>query len=422
MAPTGLDPLCWLFLLPYAPSIASLANLRAAYEPGLRQVLKKASQFSSRSQSTTLDIALVYEEHSLSGGSNGGLDYTHLQKLLGLMYRLICIICTTESIDIEYENDVDARVMFFNAKEDSRNQTQEHDKSGQPRSPLIPFEALALCPKPWKLICFLENQNGQILRKDFLQARDKSPNAATEHFDIEGVAGGVSTRTWSQNALSEASSLQDDCKRHSSVAVGGTFDHLHAGHKLLLTMTALLVNLDERSASSGRSLTVGITGDELLKKKQYVDQLQDWDERQAAVGGFLLGILQMSLPTDTLTSSQRMTNSDTGARTVRQEFESGLVINYVEIFDPFGPTITDESISALVISGETRSGGQAVNDKREAKGWSSLEVLEVDVLHAEIEIRDDSASNRIEEDEKYEGKISSTEMRRRLHNRGAVGH
>lgn len=418
MAPPSLDPLCWLLLLPYSPSTASLRNLRTAYEPGLRQALKKASQASSRSQSTTLDIAMVYEEHSLSGSSDVGLDYNQLQKMLGLMYRLICVICTEESVDLEYENDVDATVMFFNATEDSRKETKEPDKNGHLRSPLIPFLALAQCPKPWKRILFLENPSGQVLRKDFLRARNNSPNSATEHSDIEGVADGFSTRTWSQNPPPGASSLQGDWKGHSSVAVGGAFDHLHAGHKLLLTMTALLLDLNEKSPPYEKSLTVGITGDELLKKKQYNDQLQDWHERQAVVQDFLQGILQMSLPTLTSKSSQSMSSSDTGARTVRQEFEPGLVVNYVELFDAFGPTITDESISALVISGETRSGGQAVNDKREAKGWSLLEVFEVDVLNAET--GDDSASNRMEEN--YQGKISSTEIRRRLHNRAAVGH
>ena len=415
MAPTGLDPLCWLLLLPYSPSAASLTNLRAAFEPGLRQALKRASQSSNRSQSTTLDIALVYGEHSLRCGNDTGFDYTHLQKLLGLMYRLICIICTEESIDREYENDVDARVMFFHITADSGKKIQEHDNHSHPRSPLIPFQALVLCPKSWKHIYFLENQNGHVLCEEFLQARKNSPNSATDHFDTEVVAGGVNTRVLSHPG---ASSLQDDWNGYSSVAVGGTFDHLHAGHKLLLTMTALLLHLDDKSASPGGSLTVGITGDELLKKKQFIDQLQDWDSRQEAVREFLLGIIQMILPTDTLKTSQRTSNPDSGARTVRQEFESGLVINYVEIFDAFGPTITDESISALVLSGETRSGGQAVNDKREAKGWSLLEVFEVDVLNTEI--GDDSASNRIEEN--YQGKISSTELRRRLHNRAAVGH
>lgn len=35
------------------------------------------------------------------------------------------------------------------------------------------------------------------------------------------------------------------------VAVGGTFDHIHAGHKILLTMTALLAE---------DSMVVGVTG------------------------------------------------------------------------------------------------------------------------------------------------------------------
>lgn len=41
--------------------------------------------------------------------------------------------------------------------------------------------------------------------------------------------------------------------RFERVAVGGTFDHLHAGHKILLTMTALL---------SEKSMVVGVTGKE----------------------------------------------------------------------------------------------------------------------------------------------------------------
>ena len=94
---------------------------------------------------------------------------------------------------------------------------------------------------------------------------------------------------------------------------------------------------------------------------------------------------------------------------------SGLTINYVEIFDAFGPTITDEKISALVISGETRSGGKAVNDRREEKGWAPLEVFEVDVLDA----HDETGSGSAKAD--FQNKISSTEIRRRLHLRHARG-
>ncbi|KAI7395656.1 hypothetical protein KC336_g15851, partial [Hortaea werneckii] len=74
--------------------------------------------------------------------------------------------------------------------------------------------------------------------------------------------------------------------------------------------------------------------------------------------------------------------------------------------DPFGPTITEEQISALIISAETRSGGKAVNDKRKEKGWKDLEVFEVDVLDAEVE------GQGVKEG--FEGKLSSTAIREKI--------
>jgi hypothetical protein len=42
-----------------------------------------------------------------------------------------------------------------------------------------------------------------------------------------------------------------DTRQFEQVAVGGTFDHMHAGHKILLTMTALIAS---------KRLYCGITG------------------------------------------------------------------------------------------------------------------------------------------------------------------
>lgn len=420
MASTDSDPPCSLLLLPvHSPASPSLTTLRTAYGKALKEALKSASKSSRRAMPTVLDIAVAYDNPSLNKTLGRVIDYVRFQQSLGSMYRLMCIICAEESIDIEYDNDVDARVIFVDATslgKDRETQAGNHLL----QTPLTYLEALAVCHRPWRNLYSLESENGEKLLQDFLQIRINSPNKAGTHLDIERLAGGLSDMTSSQSQPPGTSSPQRDWKQHSSVAVGGTFDHLHAGHKLLLTVTALLLDRDPNSCSSGRrALKIGITGDELLRKKKYLDQLQEWNKRQAGVGNFLVELLQMKLPTDALKSSRCLSNPESGARTVREEFDSGVVINYVEIFDAFGPTITDESISALVVSGETRSGGQAVNDRRKAKGWSLLEVFEVDVLDA-TGGDDAGSSNQVEEN--YEGKISSTEIRRRLHNRAAVGH
>ena len=100
--------------------------------------------------------------------------------------------------------------------------------------------------------------------------------------------------------------------------------------------------------------------------------------------------------------------------------DSTITINYTEISDPFGPTITDERISALVISAETRAGGKAVNDKRREQGWAELEVFEVDVLDAAVDQDEEEEGDR-KEKKSLESKISSTEIRRRLQEREAAG-
>ena len=86
----------------------------------------------------------------------------------------------------------------------------------------------------------------------------------------------------------------------------------------------------------------------------------------------------------------------------------GLTLECYEIQDPFGPTITDPDITALVVSGETRSGGQAVNQKRSEKGWNALEVFEIDVLDAQDVDSDPSQTGD------FASKISSSAIRKRM--------
>jgi phosphopantetheine adenylyltransferase len=173
-----------------------------------------------------------------------------------------------------------------------------------------------------------------------------------------------------------------------------------------LTATALVL----QPSTHPRRLIVGITGDELLKNKKYSQFLGSWKQRQDDVVQFLLSILLFSTSKPNIAVEYEPFDTPVpngkGVRTHLRE--SNITIECCEIQDPFGPTITDEAVSALVVSAETRSGGQAVNNERAAKGWKELEVLEIDVLDA----HDSELGPTKTED--FASKISSTAIRKRL--------
>ena len=393
----------WLLLLPRPPTEISLHTLRVAYGPGLDQALQMASKGSAGSPNVVLDIAISYNVGPV-------FRYSKVQKLLGLMYRLICVICTERSIDLQYDNDVDARLTVFQ-KGITDEYQQAVGKASQRLHSFGDLQTLARSERAWQRLCSLESEPAETLLQDFLRIRGGSSVEKTRsvEIEIERLPGGLAIHEISpQNAFQESS-----FHHHRFVAVGGTFDHLHVGHKLLLTMTAFVL---DPGSMQGACLTVGITGDALLKNKDFKEELEDFPERQLAVQEFLLGVLGFVSPSHTLYSIQHFENTMPHGREVHNTLRCGLTIRYVEIFDPCGPTLTDETITALVLSAETRGGGQAVNDKREEKGWSALEVFEVDVLDA-----GEADGNGLDQaDDKFQSKISSTDIRRRMHEKSAT--
>lgn len=70
---------------------------------------------------------------------------------------------------------------------------------------------------------------------------------------------------------------------YGTVVVAGTFDRLHAGHRLLLTSAALVCAPDA-------TLFVGVTGDKLTARKRRRELLQPYAQREAAALAFLRGI------------------------------------------------------------------------------------------------------------------------------------
>jgi len=399
--PTNLPS---LLLLPPPPSPVSAASLSAAYRPSVTAAISSLGRLPSSSQ-----LLVVLPCPSLHGRLQVPRSqiYDEVQKLLGGVYGLICIICAKLGIDVDSDTpgSIDARIIFLDYDLSKSSQVEQEAGSGDSvAGPIIDLSTFALTRRHWNKIFSVEGEEGQKLLASYVEATNRNSPPLVGH--VELIEGGVSMV---QKIPTPAHAVAGSSAVHRVVAVGGTFDHLHAGHKLLLTATALLLQPHSVASPVGRRLIVGITGDELLKNKKYAEYLNSWNQRQEDVVQFLLSVLSFTRSDrDEATMITSLDEPVPNGRAIHTTIKAcSITIECVEIQDPFGPTITDESVTALVVSGETRSGGQAVNEKRLEKGWKALEVFEVDVIDAE------DVEGKPTKTEDFASKISSTAIRKR---------
>lgn len=153
-------------------------------------------------------------------------------------------------------------------------------------------------------------------------------------------------------------------------AVGGTFDHLHNGHKILLTVASL----------AARHLLIGLTCEALLENKKFPASMQSYSERREVTLAFL--------------------------RLVRRNLQAEIV----PITDVYGPTLATPDIDAIVVSKETLTGAHCINSKRAEIGLSELRIICVNTLATKTDVLGEKGSL----DTAVEDKISSGQIRRYL--------
>jgi pantetheine-phosphate adenylyltransferase len=132
-------------------------------------------------------------------------------------------------------------------------------------------------------------------------------------------------------------------KKYKKVAVGGTFDELHRGHKALLNM----------AFDVGDKVVIGLSSDMFVSKMGKPHKTAPYDERRKELSIFL---------------------ADSGL-TKRAEI--------VTLDDPFGRTMASEGLEALVVSKETQKIAEKINEKRQKAGLSPLEIVAVNMVPAE---------------------------------------
>jgi len=395
------DKLPSLLLLPFPPSPSGRDLLSAAYRPSITATLAKLRKSESGCANLIVAVACPLLHGQFARSKT--LSWSEAQSLLAGIYSLISVVCAELGISTELDGEsgsVDASIILID--HDRKRSFPINTPPGIETNStvVVDLASFASAYHPWKYIFHVSNELGLELFNTYLKLAEGKQTLMLEQFI--SVEGGL---TFNVLHPQDPSAATPQISGYPVVCLGGTFDYLHPGHKLLLTAGALLLQVPQKELSQTCKFIIGITGDELLKNKKYAAYVQPWETRARNVIIFLSRLLRLSTRgwKDELLPTIEEQDGD-----FRASFRDGIIcIQCVRIQDAFGPTITLENMDALVVSSETRSGGRAVNDKRAELGWRALDVYEVDVLDAK------DISNETEKLDNFTSKISSTEIRQK---------
>ena len=132
-------------------------------------------------------------------------------------------------------------------------------------------------------------------------------------------------------------------RRYEVVALGGTFDVLHAGHKQLLSEAFRL----------GDKVLIGVTSDGLVRASKKNHSVRPFTQRVRDV--------RLFLRTRGWSSRARIS----------------------ELNEPYGPAYRRKKLQALIVSKGTLKSGLLLNELREARGLKPLHLKVVGLLAAE---------------------------------------
>ena len=122
--------------------------------------------------------------------------------------------------------------------------------------------------------------------------------------------------------------------------MGGSFDHLHDGHKFLIK-TALLFS---------KNIVIGLATENLLKKKKHAAKIENYKTREQNLKDFIDSIGHLNR------------------------------VEIIPLNDPYGPPIHDPEYEGIIASQETYKNALKINEIRENKNFTPLIIIVIPMI------------------------------------------
>jgi len=132
-------------------------------------------------------------------------------------------------------------------------------------------------------------------------------------------------------------------EKFKTVAVGGTFDEFHKGHRALLM----------KAFELGEQILIGLSSDELAKKLNKPHATASYKQRLEELEAFL------------------------------HEHDFLKRTRIIRLNDIYGVTLSKGCVEALIVSKETEVTAVRINKKRKEIGLSPLQIVVIDMIPSE---------------------------------------
>ena len=139
--------------------------------------------------------------------------------------------------------------------------------------------------------------------------------------------------------------------RYKSVAIGGTFDRLHKGHRYFI----------KQSFSYAQKVIIGLTADEFVKAK---------------ISNFKFQI----------SNKNQISNYQTRKKDLIDFLKEEKLFNrskIVQIGDVYGNAVESAELEAIAVTCDSLYGARLINRKRKEKGLQELKIIKIRIINAQ---------------------------------------